>query len=53
VLLGLHGFVAVPSTVFVNASGNIVKQVSSAYRSVAQLKADIARYLGVTAAVSG
>ena len=50
VLLGLHGFVAVPSTVFVDASGKIVKQVSSAYRSVAQLKADIARYLGVTAA---
>ena len=50
VLLGLHGIVAVPSTVFVDASGKIVKQVSSAYRSVAQLKADIARYLGVTAA---
>jgi len=49
VLLGLHGFVAVPSTVFVSASGKIVKQVSSAYRSVAQLRADIARYLGVTA----
>ena len=50
VLLGLHGFVAVPSTVFVSASGKIVKQVSSAYRSAAQLKADIARYLGVTVA---
>jgi len=50
VLLGLHGFVAVPSTVFVNPDGKVVKQVSSPYRSVAQLEADITRYLGVTAA---
>ena len=50
VLLGLHGFVAVPSTVFVDATGKVVKQVSSPYRSAAALKADIARYLGMTVA---
>ncbi|MDQ1695848.1 MAG: hypothetical protein QOJ03_1201 [Frankiaceae bacterium] len=47
VLLGLHGFVGVPSTIFVGADGKVVKQVSSAYASTAQLQADIARYLGV------
>jgi hypothetical protein len=37
----------VPSTVFVDASGKVVRQVSSAYSSVAQLRADISHYLGV------
>ena len=48
VLLGLHGPIAVPSTVFVDAAGKVVKQVSSPYTSVAELRADISRYLGVT-----
>jgi cytochrome c biogenesis protein CcmG, thiol:disulfide interchange protein DsbE len=47
VLVDLHGPVAVPSTVFVDASGKVVRQVSSAYSSVAQLRADISHYLGV------
>jgi hypothetical protein len=47
VLLGLHGFIAVPSTVFVDADGTVVKQVPKAYDGVAQLRADIAQYLGV------
>ncbi|HEU5033568.1 MAG TPA: TlpA disulfide reductase family protein [Mycobacteriales bacterium] len=47
VLIELHGPIAVPSTVFVRADGTVVKQVSSAYDSLAQLRADIARYLGV------
>lgn len=53
VLLGLHGPIAVPSTVFVDASGRVVRQVSAPYRSVAALRADISRYLGVTARVGG
>jgi cytochrome c biogenesis protein CcmG/thiol:disulfide interchange protein DsbE len=48
VLLGLHGFVGVPQTVFVDASGKVVHRVSAAYRSAADLRADIAHYLGVT-----
>lgn len=48
VLLGLHGPVAVPSTVFVDAAGKVVHQVSAAYTSAAQLQADISHYLGVT-----
>ena len=47
VLLGLHGPIAVPSTVFIDANGKIVQRVSAPYRSVASLRADIARYLGV------
>lgn len=47
VLLGLHGPVAVPSTVFVAADGTVVEQVPKAYDGVAQLRGDIARYLGV------
>jgi cytochrome c biogenesis protein CcmG/thiol:disulfide interchange protein DsbE len=47
VLLGLHGPIAVPSTVFVDASGRVVRQVSAPYRSAAALRADISRYLGV------
>lgn len=46
-LIALHGPVAVPSTVFVDANGKIVQRVSSPYSSAAQLRADIARYLGV------
>jgi thiol-disulfide isomerase/thioredoxin len=48
VLVALHGPVAVPSTVFVDASGKVVRQVSSAYSSLAQLRADISHYLGVS-----
>jgi cytochrome c biogenesis protein CcmG/thiol:disulfide interchange protein DsbE len=53
VLLGLHGPVAVPSTVFVAADGKVVHQTSAPYRSVAALQADISHYLGVTASVTG
>jgi cytochrome c biogenesis protein CcmG/thiol:disulfide interchange protein DsbE len=48
VLLGLHGPVGVPQTVFVDATGKIVARISSAYRSAAALRADVARYLGVS-----
>ena len=48
VLLGLHGPIGVPSTVFVDASGKVVRQVSAPYRSADALRADISRYLGVT-----
>jgi cytochrome c biogenesis protein CcmG/thiol:disulfide interchange protein DsbE len=48
VLLGLHGPIGVPSTVFVDADGKVVRQVSAPYRSAAALRADITRYLGVS-----
>jgi thiol-disulfide isomerase/thioredoxin len=48
VLLGLHGPIGVPQTVFVDANGKVVHRVSAPYRSAADLRADIARYLGVT-----
>jgi cytochrome c biogenesis protein CcmG, thiol:disulfide interchange protein DsbE len=48
VLLDLHGPVGVPQTVFVNADGEVVQRISAPYRSAAALRADIARYLGVT-----
>lgn len=48
VLVGLNLQSAVPSTVFVDASGRVVHFVTTAYRSAAALRADIARYLGVT-----
>lgn len=48
VLLGLRGPIGVPQTVFVSAAGKIVGRITSAYRSAAALRADIARYLGVT-----
>ena len=48
VLVGLHGPVAVPSTVFVDAAGRIVHRVSAPYTSAAQLRADISKYLGVS-----
>lgn len=47
-LIALHGPIAVPSTVFVDASGKIVQRVSAPYSSAAQLRADISHYLGVT-----
>jgi len=47
VLVGLDLFSAVPSTVFVDANGRVVHKAAVAYHSVAQLRADIARYLGV------
>lgn len=53
VLLGLHGPIAVPSTVFVDASGKVVHRTSAPYRSLASLQADISHYLGVTASVTG
>ena len=49
VLIGLQGPVAVPSTVFVDANGKVVHRVLQAYSSLAELRADIARYLGVSA----
>jgi thiol-disulfide isomerase/thioredoxin len=48
VLLGLHGPVGVPSTVFVDAAGKVVRRVSAPYRSADALRADIERYLGVS-----
>lgn len=48
VLLDLHGPIGVPQTVFVNAAGKVVGRISAPYRSAAALRADIARYLGVT-----
>jgi len=47
-LIGLHGPIAVPSTVFVDATGKVVHRTSAPYSSVSSLRADIARYLGVT-----
>jgi len=47
VLIGLDLISAVPSTVFVDASGHVVHKAAIAYASAAQLRADIARYLGV------
>jgi cytochrome c biogenesis protein CcmG, thiol:disulfide interchange protein DsbE len=48
VLIDLHGPIAVPSTVFVDAAGKVVHRTSEPYRSAASLRADITRYLGVT-----
>lgn len=48
VLVGLDLISVVPSTVFVDAGGHVVHKSVVAYGSVAQLRADIARYLGVT-----
>lgn len=47
VLIGLHGAIAVPSTVFVDSEGRVVHRVFAPYRSAAALRADISRYLGV------
>jgi thiol-disulfide isomerase/thioredoxin len=48
-LLALHLPSAVPTTGFVSASGQVVKVSPGPYKSAAQLRADIARYLGVGA----
>ena len=48
VLIGLDLISAVPSTVFVDAAGHVVHKAAVAYGSVAQLRKDIARYLGIT-----
>lgn len=48
VLVGLDLFSAVPSTVFVDAAGHVVHKAAVAYGSAAQLRADIAHYLGVS-----
>jgi cytochrome c biogenesis protein CcmG, thiol:disulfide interchange protein DsbE len=48
VLVGLDLISAVPSTVFVDAAGHVVHKAAVAYGSAAQLRQDIARYLGVT-----
>jgi cytochrome c biogenesis protein CcmG, thiol:disulfide interchange protein DsbE len=47
VLVGLQLLSAVPSTVFVDASGRVVHKSAVAYHSAAAVRADIARYLGV------
>jgi cytochrome c biogenesis protein CcmG/thiol:disulfide interchange protein DsbE len=47
VLIGLRLPSAVPTTVFVDAGGHVVKIRPGPYRSEASLRADIARYLGV------
>ncbi|MBV9098795.1 MAG: TlpA family protein disulfide reductase [Frankiaceae bacterium] len=48
VLVGLELFSAVPSTVFVDAAGHVVHKAAIAYGSAAQLRKDIAHYLGVS-----
>ncbi|MDQ1747711.1 MAG: hypothetical protein QOD07_1974 [Frankiaceae bacterium] len=47
VLVGLDLISAVPSTVFVDAAGHVVHKATVAYTSAAQLRRDIATYLGV------
>jgi thiol-disulfide isomerase/thioredoxin len=49
VLVGLHGRVAVPMTVFVGRDGRVVHIAYAAYHSAADLLGDIHRYLGVVA----
>jgi cytochrome c biogenesis protein CcmG, thiol:disulfide interchange protein DsbE len=49
VLVGLHGRVAVPMTVFVDATGRVVHVRVAAYTSAADVLADIDHYLGVAA----
>jgi cytochrome c biogenesis protein CcmG/thiol:disulfide interchange protein DsbE len=49
VLLGLDLQSLVPSTVFVDSAGHVVHKAFQAYTSTTQLRADIARYLGVRA----
>jgi cytochrome c biogenesis protein CcmG, thiol:disulfide interchange protein DsbE len=48
-LIALNLPSAVPTTVFVDASGNVVKISPGPYRSAAALRADIKRYLGIAA----
>ena len=47
VLIGLRIPSAVPTSVFVTAAGRVVHISPKAYRSAAELRADIKRYLGV------
>lgn len=47
-LIGLNTPSAVPTTVFVDASGRVTHVTHLPYRSTASLRADIRRYLGVT-----
>ena len=47
-LIGLNIPSAVPTTVFVDASGRVVRITHLPYRSEKSLRADIRRYLGVT-----
>jgi cytochrome c biogenesis protein CcmG/thiol:disulfide interchange protein DsbE len=47
VLTGLQGFSSVPSTLFIDAAGTVVRRETSAYDSADELRADIERYLGV------
>ena len=47
-LLVALGTNAVPMTVYVDATGRVVHREFGPYRDVATLRADIARYLGVT-----
>lgn len=47
-LIALNLPSAVPTTVFVDGSGQVVKISPGPYRSAAALRADIKRYLGVT-----
>jgi cytochrome c biogenesis protein CcmG, thiol:disulfide interchange protein DsbE len=47
-LVGLNIPSSVPTTVFVSASGRVVRVSPGAYRSADALRADIARYLGVS-----
>lgn len=48
VLIALNLPSAVPTTVFVDAAGRVVRVSPGAYHSAAALRADIRRYLGVT-----
>src|SRR3954466_256991 len=47
-LIGLNTPSAVPTTVFVDASGRVVHISHAAYRNATSLRTDIRRYLGVT-----
>ena len=47
-LIALNQPSAVPTTVFVDASGQVVHITHTPYRSASSLRADIRRYLGVT-----
>jgi len=47
VLIALNLPSAIPTTVFVDATGRVVRVSPGAYRSAAALRADIRRYLGV------
>jgi hypothetical protein len=48
VLIALHLPSAVPTTVFVAGTGRVARVHAGPYRSSADLRADIRRYLGVS-----